>query len=433
MRWRAHGIVLGAGLLLSACLPEGQQLPQAPLLSALEPKSGRIAVLGPDRNVYTMDQAGGDLIPITDDASVEGSAVLYRTPTWSPGADRLALPRHLFEDGTLTHSSVIVVPSDGSSRSVVFETEDDHPVYLDWSPAGDRLTVLTTGRTRSGVSMWNVPVDGGEPQLIDAGQAAFWDWTPGGGELLAHIDGSAAENPGRARVSLLHLGSSVSERRLAVEPSDFQTPALSPDGALALIAGDGASGEPALLLTTPWGDNIAELIPLESEVAFGWSPAGRYAAYITAEPGQQNMLGRLRLLDLEDPGAPVAIETGDSLAVAFDWAPDGEHILSYAPIAGEPAAEGEAAILLLRLNVTETRSGETRRLGTIRPTEEFFALLPYFDQYAQSATAWSPDSRNIVFTALTPDGTPGVFVVAASGTIEPRPIGVGVYAVWSWE
>jgi hypothetical protein len=425
--------IVGVGLLLSACLPEGQRLPQSPLLSALEPKSGRIAFVGLDRNVYILDQAGAGLTAVTEDAAPsEDLAVLYRTPTWSPESDRLALLRHTFEAGDVAASSIVIAEADGPGRTVAFESEKEHPIYLSWSPVGDHVTLLTGRATDSAYKVWNIPAAGGEAQLVDAGRPVYWSWAPGGDGLLAHIDGSIQDNPGTARISLLQLGPTVSEQRLDVEPFIFQAPSFSPAGDLALIAGYARSGTPALLLTTPLGDSVAELAPLETAAAFGWSPTGRYAAYIHAEPNQPGLIGRLFLVALTDPEDPVTIETGDSLVVAFDWAPNGEQILSYAPAQGPPETEGGDPTLLLQLRVTQARSGDTRRLGTFRPTDDFVNLLPFFDQYAQSSTAWSPDSRNIVFTAQTDDGTSAVFVLAASGTVEPRGIAEGVYAVWSW-
>jgi hypothetical protein len=292
--------------------------------------------------------------------------------------------------------------------------------------------VLTGDSSDAGLKIWHVPAEGGDAQLVDVGQPAYWAWTPGGEGLLAHLDGSSSEHPGRARVSLLLLGGSVSERRLDLEPVTFQAPSLSPAGDLALVAGSLDGGEPSLLLTTPLGESFTELLPIETQIAFGWSPRGRNAAYIAAEPGQTTLLGRLGLLDLSDPESPVPIETGEALVVAFDWSPDGRHVLSYEPVAGASGEDAQEPVLLFRLNLTDVPSGETRQLGTFRPTQDFVDLLPFFDQYAQSSTAWSPDGRNIVFTSQTLDGQQAVFVLSTSGTVEPRGVAEGVYAVWSW-
>jgi hypothetical protein len=60
-------------------------------------------------------------------------------------------------------------------------------------------------------------------------------------------------------------------------------------------------------------------------------------------------------------------------------------------------------------------------------------MLSYFDQFHQAGSVWSPDSRSILFPALTDSGQSVVFVLLASGTVEPRAILGGTFAVWSWQ
>ena len=88
-------ISLFAVVLLSGCLPAGVRMPESPLLRNLERKSGLIALLGVDGNVYTTDQAGVALTPITTDANVSNSAsrLFYQFPTWSPDGEQLAYVR----------------------------------------------------------------------------------------------------------------------------------------------------------------------------------------------------------------------------------------------------------------------------------------------------------------------------------------------------
>ncbi len=48
-----------SALLLASCLPKDVQIPQSPLLSTLERKSGLISYIGSDGNMYVSDQGGG--------------------------------------------------------------------------------------------------------------------------------------------------------------------------------------------------------------------------------------------------------------------------------------------------------------------------------------------------------------------------------------
>jgi len=88
-------LLFGLAPFAGGCLPQGLRLPESPLLRALERKLGLIAYVGPDGNIHTMDQAGGNQAGVTDDARLfsgeEGRALrIYQYPAWAPGNRRLA-------------------------------------------------------------------------------------------------------------------------------------------------------------------------------------------------------------------------------------------------------------------------------------------------------------------------------------------------------
>src|SRR5436189_935867 len=73
---------------LSSCLPQNMHVPQSPLLPLLERKSGLIAYIGSDWNIYTSDQAGKNITAYTKDAVVPKNSTdpfrYYVYPTWAP-------------------------------------------------------------------------------------------------------------------------------------------------------------------------------------------------------------------------------------------------------------------------------------------------------------------------------------------------------------
>src|SRR5690349_12262510 len=83
-----------SALLIASCLPQDMQVPQSPLLSTLERKSGLIAYLGTDGNMYISDQGGGHQQQLTEDAVIpetQGGPILYyQYPTWSRDGSQLA-------------------------------------------------------------------------------------------------------------------------------------------------------------------------------------------------------------------------------------------------------------------------------------------------------------------------------------------------------
>src|SRR6185503_21387180 len=86
-----------SALLISSCLPRNVQVPQSPLLSTLERKSGLIAYVGADGNIFVSDQAGGNLKQLTKDAKLPQNQsepyLLYQYPTWSQDGNLLAFVR----------------------------------------------------------------------------------------------------------------------------------------------------------------------------------------------------------------------------------------------------------------------------------------------------------------------------------------------------
>jgi len=120
--------------------------------------------------------------------------------------------------------------------------------------------------------------------------------------------------------------------------------------------------------------------------------------------------------------------------IAFFWSPDSRSLAYFVPYLDSSSAssEDQSADLLLELNILDAESGESRKILTYKPTSQFADLLPFFDQYHQSMTIWSPDSNNLVVTFVDSEAASGVAVVAASGRLEPRFLAEGLLAVWSW-
>ena len=144
------------------------------------------------------------------------------------------------------------------------------------------------------------------------------------------------------------------------------------------------------------------------------------------------VIGDLHVVDIETLEETVKEEN----VYAFFWSPNGEKLAYFIPLLTNQAADGSQSStqrLVLRLNTLDAATGESRELFTYQPTEQFASILPYFDQYHQSVTIWSPDNNNLVLSFLTSDGNPGIAIAAASGQLEPRLLAEGYLAFWSWE
>jgi Tol biopolymer transport system component len=426
-------------LLIASCLPRDVQVPQSPLLSTLERKSGLIAYLGADGNMYVSDQAGGNLVQLTDDAVIpenQGEPILYyQHPTWSRDGSQLAFIG-LSADGQQTKSKMMVANLDNDSVNEVYTTESEYPVYLNWSPDNANVSFISTNVSGQNLILQSVPAEGGDRTILDTGSPYYWSWAPDGHVMIVHAGGTSTSAP--ERIAFLNVDdSTVTEQGLEMTPGSFQAPAWSPDGSHIAFARTSDS-ENEIVVTDSAGANLKKVGTFTNKAAFAWSSDGTRLAYIDGVQAlDAGTIGPLHIVDM----ATLEEIVEDENIISFFWSPNGEEIAYFVLL--QTQAEGSASggsgatqttpQYVLGLHVLNVTNGESRELFTYRPTQQFLSILPYFDQYHQSVTIWSPDNNNLVLSFVNSSGAPGIAVVAASGQLEPRILAEGYLAFWSWK
>jgi Tol biopolymer transport system component len=205
---------------------------------------------------------------------------------------------------------------------------------------------------------------------------------------------------------------------------------------MTLFATTGDDGQDALVVADAQGEDPHVVAGYEGRIAFGWSPDGRYVAYITSAEDFPlvggptfGVLGPLHIYDLERH-QEVAISEEENV-LAFFWSPDSKRLAYYVPRLVTDEQSGEDAIAL-NIKIAVPRSEEIYELIGFQPPADYLQMLYFFDQYQQSATIWSPDSQNVVFATVEGEQSI-VAVMHASGSIEPRGIAEGTVAFWSWK
>ena len=115
--------------------------------------------------------------------------------------------------------------------------------------------------------------------------------------------------------------------------------------------------------------------------------------------------------------------------MAFSWSPDGRKLV-FASVDRQAQA--------LAWFVTDSAGKNPKQVGTFIPSQEQIRYFAFFDQYAQSHSLWSPDSRYLAYAGLPPAsrGNPTaarrsqVFIVPADGSAEPKAVVDGNLAIW---
>ena len=430
--YKGHFSGLIAVLFMVSC--QGLRMPQSPLLVTFERKSGRIVYVGTDSNIYTMNQAGQDVFMITEQSGVGddiADSVAYFYPAWAPDGRKLAFVGYQRGSGTPLEASLYTAKYDGTELAKVFSEPGKHPFYVYWLPSSKEISFLSDTEGDNRFVMDIVSVDGEDSQEIGRGIPFYWAWSPDSNALISHRSKSTGADRGGDSLSLVRVGETVVDTSLNIRPSLFQSPVYSPDGKYFVAGIQSRTGRGSLMLANETGDWQEVLAEFDGQAAFDWSPDGNRLAYITGKPTVYGMVGELILIELSDIDNPVVSDTNAGGVIAFFWDHSGRKV-AYFALGEADGSEGASQDFTLVLSVLDVESGESLVLTKMRPTDAFMTqVVPHFDQYQRSSTIWSPNNRYLVINSITDDSRPGIFVIDATGNLEPRLANYGVMPFWS--
>ena len=200
---------------------------------------------------------------------------------------------------------------------------------------------------------------------------------------------------------------------------------------VAVTRGDGST----IVRYDPETGDVDDLVDVGAVTNFVLDPTGRWLGIesidIGASPdgdGEQRALraqpapsAEVIIYDITTGATEQALDSGSG---GFWWSPDGTQL---AILIGE--VDGTA--LWNRWRVWSDGESFLTERFTITPTFAG-AYVPFFDQFAQSVTPWSPDSGSFVYAGTDAAGTSGVFVQRAEPETPARRItDDGVIAFWS--
>jgi Tol biopolymer transport system component len=372
MRLRRSAALIATVALVVACTgsaPEGPSGALPSLATFPHPIAGdRLLVLKDDGSIVTLGPDGSEVMQL---AAGRGIDVETRQPVWSPDGRSVAWAElELADQGT--SARLVTTAPDGSSRTE-FPVETG-TFFLQWDPTSSRIAYLGNFQGAIGMGVAGRSANGNPvATTLGVGQPFYLSWSPEGQQLLIHV-GSETLGTLDLEGNLLPIGDA---------PGIFQAPVWLADGRMVYAA----RTKNRQVLVVRDGDRAKELVTFEGSIEFVASPDGKRIAY-RVDDGSG--LGGIDVVDVRSARSRTVTESPTS---AFHWSPDGRRLLLMTMEAGEDPTTH-------RWRVWDGRAA-TRIGPTFLPSPTFWRdYVPFYGQFAQSMTLWSPDGRAFAFAGL---------------------------------
>ncbi len=372
---------------------------------------GKIALVGPDHQVYLADPNGGAPRPLTRgdagqkasiDSTIERAGFgpaqhaprpvaeqRFSWPTWSPdGATLLVLGVRLAPGGAPEQAGIYKVDLVRPGViAPVYENLRRSPIYTFFGPSGREFLALVGGERGLGLGLIRLSDNDFRP--LGLGFPFYFSWRADGEAVVTHVGGASREEH-VAEVNLIdlapvHHDGKPAIRLLSDKPALFRAPAWSPDGSQVAYAVEGPKGSGASLTLRSKDGKERTLATIAGRSVFSWTPQADALTLAEASSPDGLFFGGINLIHVSD-GHRETLFAGN--LGAFFWAPDGGRVL----VATPEFDSGE-----WRWQVVERATKNVREAGHFFPTPEFQFLAPHFDQFAMSHRFWAPDSRHFVY------------------------------------
>jgi hypothetical protein len=403
MNVQIAALLLGLALVTAACTTSQDQdaSPPVPKNSTTVPEQSESALL-------LITDAAGAVVVIEDNGTVietiePTTGIRYSQPIWA-------------SPGTIVYAQI--APEDNRLEALrlggdtVWSVElDTPPFYYLAAPTSDAPTVVSLRNKADNSGLIIEQITAGASPLTLSEEAPFYaSWNPTDGRLASHV--------GDARLDI--TGSAT--ETIDTTASGFQAPVWLTAGLVSLRD----RGDDTYL--TLWDDSsFSDLARVRGASRFVGS--GDSIAIVTGgnieTDGIQALAqalptissGVLTVIDLEETSFTSVTSEPTPM---FQWDRAGERLL-YVTFVNDPTPA-------LEWHVWE--NGEVTDFEPFVPDPSWFATVaPFFDQYAQSISLWSPDGSAYAYPALV-DGEAQIMVQNLTDE-SPVAITPGTWVTWS--
>ncbi|MGD2067815.1 MAG: protein kinase [Gemmatimonadota bacterium] len=378
----------------------------------------------PEDDVHPAFSPDGERIAFRSERDGGGLFVMGRTgeavrritrtgfdPAWSPDGTRLVYATEGVDLLPLNWdriSELWVVPVEGGEPGRVYAGDAVQP---SWSPDGGRIAFTARLTEQSRMDIWTIPADGGEPTAVTSDEPNDWapTWSADGRHVYFSSDRGGSMNLWRIPVDP-SSGEAAGAPEAVPTPAAFVAhPSVSADG--RLVAYSSARHEQNVQAATlAWREGTVRDPVWLTTGSRQWSspdpsPDGGQVVFYSRDLPE----GDLYVSPFEEGARPRQVTADDALDRVPRWSPDGQWI-SY----------------------MSTRGGAIR-LWWVRPDGSENHQVLQEDGWL---LAWAPDGTRAVVSGLRPDVLlfdPGLPLGEQKRRTLPRPDStIGVVTVNDW-
>lgn len=318
-----------------------------------------------------------------------------RWPSWRPGHSEIAAS--LVTTGESPPRGLLRLAAvEGSELRTLTETEPGAPPaiapgvpnYALWSPDGSCIAVALP--TADGLDLQVVEPSGGPARTVAAGGPLFSAWTADSERLVVHAGGD---------LLLLDRNGAGGRRVLSDEAAGFRAPAVTPGGTIGFATPAGAG----VRVMSCSIENVKAVAVAEfpGGVALSVRPGdvGEYSVAVMHD-ANAGLFAELWAVPA-DAGGGARRVVRSQFAAAF-WSPSGDRVGLVVP---GYTGDGRYSV-----HIHDAGGAFLAATEPFVPSDEFRMMLAFFDQYAQSHPAWSPDGGSFVVPGrIATDGVSASF------------------------